>query len=325
MAWPGFPKTLIEFRQQFSNEKDCVEYLTQCRWPDGFVCPGCKEKRGFWFRGRHFELKCKKCGRQVSALAGTLLHRTHFPLREWFWAAYLLTTHTPGLSALQLQRQMGCSYKTAWYLLQRLRRAMVNDDRFTLTGRVEADETLVGGPAEGKAGRGVAAAAHVTLVLGAVEVISYTDAHGKEREKAGRLRLDVAQNADEKSIGNFLRATVAPETKVFTDGWRGYSKKALKGYGHEPQPSDTHALHIHRAFGNLKTWLNGTHHGVDPKHLQGYLDEFVFRFNRRENPMSAFRTLLGIVTVKAPVPYRIIKNGLEPWAVHTDRQCDRPF
>ena len=239
-----------------------------------------------------------------------MLHRTHFPLREWFWAAYLMTTHTPGMSATQLQRQMGCSYKTAWFLLHRLRRAMVNDARCALRGHIEADEVLIGGPAKGKAGRGVAQAAHVTLVFGAVEVISYTDKHGEEAEKAGRLRLAVTRNADAVSIRSFLTANVESGGEIYTDGWRGYSRAALAGYGHELHPSGTHALHIHRVFGNLKTWLNGTHHGVEPKHLQSYLNEFVFRFNRRKTPMAAFQTLLGLTTVKLPVPYGKMKLGL---------------
>ena len=213
------------------------------------------------------------------------------------------------MSATQLQRQMGCSYKTAWYLLHRLRLAMVNETRSQLSGRVEADEVIIGGPVRGKKGRGVTAAAHSSLVFGAVEVIAYEDKKRGYTEKAGRLRLMVTQRANATSIRDFLEKTVEPGSEIATDQWRGYSTTALAGYRHETHHPETHALHIHRAFGNLKTWLNGTHHGVDPKYLQNYLDEFVFRFNRRNTPMAAFQTLLGLATAKIPVKYETMTLG----------------
>lgn len=232
-------------------------------------------------------------------MAGTVMHRSHVGIQEWFWAVYLVTTHTPGFSAKQLERQIGCQYKTAWFMLHRLRRAMVNDARSKLWGGVEADETIVGGPVRGKRGRAVIDLATKTLVFGAVEVIGYTNKRGENVERAGRIRLATAARADEKSIGEFLVQNVEEGSMIRTDGWRGYSKTALSKYRHRQAPG-MRASHIHRAFGNLKTWLNGTHHGVDPKYLQVYLDEFVFRFNRRKTPMAAFQTLLGISTCKSP-------------------------
>ena len=302
MGRPNFPQTLKEFREQFAKEAACFEYLGQSRWPDGFVCPRCSGRK-YWIKARRQAYECSECGHQTSVTAGTILHRTHFSLREWFWAAYLMATHTPGMSGTQLQRQMGCSYKTAWYLLHRLRRGMVNESRSPLCGRVEADEVIIGGPVRGKTGRGVTKDEKSTLVFGAVEVIVYTDKHGDRMEKAGRLRLAVTQRADANSIRRFLTAHVQPGSEIYTDGWKGYSKTALADYHHELHPPGTHALHIHRAFGNLKTWLNGTHHGVDPKYLQNYLDEFVFRFNRRKTPMAAFQTLLGLAAQKVPLGY----------------------
>lgn len=237
------------------------------------------------------------------------MHRSHLPIQEWFWAAYLVATHTPGISAEQLKRQLGISSdETAWYLLQRLRKGMVNEAREKLRGVVEADETIIGGPAKDKPGRGSTAAFHKSLVIGCVEVITYLDDDGKKRQKAGRLRLNKVQHADEQTIRTFLEKNVEPGTTVRTDGWRGYSDTALKGYTHrqhiQQTPEQAHFLapHIHRVFSNLKTWLTGTHHGVDPKYLQAYLDEYVFRFNRRATPMAAFQTLLGIATNKKPLP-----------------------
>ena len=209
----------------------------------------------------------------------------------------------PGLSAKQLQRQLGCSYKTAWSLLHRLRRAMVNQARSKLQGVVEAGETFVGGPVEGLSGRGVTAAENKTLVLGAVEVRRWRDAEGGWQERAGRLRLAPAPRADEQSLGQFLAENVESGTTIKTDGWRGYSQTALSAYRPEPAPGQR-ARHIHRAFGNLKTWLLGTHHGVEPKYLAHYLEEYVFRFNRRNTPMAAFQTLLGLAGTKPPLGYR---------------------
>jgi len=232
-------------------------------------------------------------------MAGTAMHRSHMGIQEWFWSAYLVATHTPGFSAKQLERQIGCQYKTAWFMLHRLRRAMVNDARSRLEGNVEADETIVGGPVRGKRGRAVTHLTTKTLVLGAVEVILYTDKRGESATKAGRIRLATAAKADEESIGQFLTQNVDEGSTIQTDGWRGYSRTALSKYRHRQTPG-MRASHIHRAFGNLKTWLNGTHHGVNPKYLHAYLDEFVFRFNRRKTPMAAFQTLLGIATTKSP-------------------------
>lgn len=239
------------------------------------------------------------------------MHDSHLPLKLWFWAAYWVATHTPGISAVQLQRQLGITkYKTAWFLLHRLRRGMVRDNRDPISGVVEADETHVGGPAKGHRGRGVAKASHTSLVIGAVEIRTITDKAGNVIERAGRLRLQKAPSAGEQTIKVFLNKNVARKSTIRSDGWRGYSLGALQGYRHErqvqgmPGRAGELAPHIHRVFGNLKAWLLGIHHGVDPKHLQAYLDEFVFRFNRRGHPMAAFRSLLGIVTAIKPQTFR---------------------
>jgi transposase-like protein len=312
---PDYPKTMREYRERFASRKACLEYLVKARWPEGFVCPHCQHAGG-WLKEDRFLYRCEQCKRDTSPTAGTAMHRSKIPIQDWFWAAYMVATHTPGLSAKQLQRYLGTSsYETAWYLLQRFRRAMVNDNRSLLNGTVEADETLVGGPAKGKKGRGVAKGKNKSLVLGMVEVLSYKDASGKAKKRAGRVRLEVADHADEETIRAFLDKNLKPGSKVQTDGWRGYSETALLDYRHvikvqdSPQSASRLAPHIHRVFSNLKAWLMGTHHGVEPKYLQAYLDEFVFRFNRRQTPMAAFQTLLGITAVKTPATMRKIQSG----------------
>ena len=228
------------------------------------------------------------------------MHRSHIGIQDWFWAAYLVATHTPGFSAKQLERQLGCQYRTAWFMLHRLRRSMVNEERSKLTGEVEVDETIIGGPIKGRRGRGVTAAATKTLVFGAVEVVNYIDKQDRATERAGRIRLLITERADEESIERFLAQNIDSGSNIRTDGWKGYSKTALSNYHHRESSEIRSTTHIHRVFGNLKTWINGTHHGVDPKYLQTYLDEFTFRFNRRKTPMAAFQTLLGIATQITP-------------------------
>jgi len=164
----------------------------------------------------------------------------------------------------------------------------------------------------------VTAAKHKSLVIGAMEVLSYENKKGKRCERAGRLRLSTLEDAGEVSIRHFLTENIDAGSTLRTDGWRGYSEVALVGYTHRvrvvrtPERAHRVAPHIHRVFSNLKAWLNGTHHGVEPKYLQRYLDEFIFRFNRRNTPMAAFQTLLGISTQKAPLTLSELVNRSQP-------------
>lgn len=301
---------MLEFVAQFNTDEACCQYLIEHRWPEGFVCPSCNHKGGWWLE-KYRRHECQKCHKQTSLMTGTLMHRSHLPLRLWFWSAYLVSTHTPGISALQLQRQLGLkSSETAWYLLHRLRQGMVAPNRTLLSGTVEADETHIGGPAKGKKGRGVAKSSNKTLIAGAIEIVIYKTKAAVAKQRAGRLRLEIIKSADAGNIKKFLNANVAPGASIKSDGWGGYSVSALGGYKHErsvqnpPSGEKKYAPHIHRAFGNLKSWILGTHHGVEPKYLQSYLDEFVFRFNRREHPMAAFSTLLGIMSHAEPLSLR---------------------
>lgn len=300
MARPPFPKTLREFQTQFADEGACRAYLAQSRWPNGYRCPRCTHSEAFELP-RRLLWQCKACGYQTSVTAGTVLHRTRVSLRDWFWAAYLVATHTPGLSALQLQRQLGIRrYETVWTMLQKLRRAMRRPQREALGEKVEVDETFIGNQEGLRGGREVGDRA---LVVGAVEV---------RGRVSGRIRLEVVRNSSAASLSGFVRRNVEPGTTVITDGWQGYAPLSGMGYRHRPktQGRPARALvilpRIHQVFGNLKTWLRGTHHGVEAKHMQAYLDEFVFRFNRRRTPMAAFQSLLGLTGAHRPTTRKML-------------------
>ena len=303
MARPTFPHTLREFQARFADEASCRAYLAASRWPDGYRCPRCGHARAFELPRRDL-WQCKACRHQTSVTAGTVLHRTRTSLRDWFWAAYLVATHTPGMSALQLQRQLGSlRYETAWTMLQKLRRAMRRPGRERLRDQVEVDETYLGRQEGLRGGRQLGDRA---LVVGAVEV---------RGRASGRVRLQVVPDASSLSLISFVRANVEPGAIVITDGWQGYAALSGMGYHHRPQTQGPRARaavilpRVHRVIGNLKTWLRGTHHGVDPKHLPAYLDEFTFRFNRRRTPMAAFQSLLGLTGVHGPTSYKMLYDS----------------
>ena len=299
MARPDFPRTLAEFQSRFATEDHCRQYLVECRWPDGYRCPRCGHAEAYQLSTREL-FQCRSCRHQVSVTAGTVLHRTRVPLHLWFSAAYLVTTHTPGFSAVQLQRQLGLTrYETAWAMLQKLRRAMVRPERDRISGTVEVDETYVGGVEEGRRG-GRQRDSNKSIVVGAVEV---------RGRGSGRIRLAVVEDLSAASLVSFVEASVEPDSTLLTDGWQGYAP-LRKTYDHRPStvgnPKNAARLfpRVHRAFSNLKAWLKGTHHGVSSKHLPHYVNEFVFRFNRRRTPMAAFQSLLGLTTQYAPTTHK---------------------
>jgi len=301
MPRPSFPRTIFEFQEWFPDEAACAKFLIESRWPDGFVCPRCGFNEYFWLPKRTL-LQCKQCGYQASPTTDTVMHRSRMPLKFWFYAAYLVTTHTPGMSALQFQRQVGIpTYETAFTMLHKLRAAMVRQGRDKLSGLVEVDETYVGGKKPGKTGRG---AEGKVIVAGAVDI------RGKN---ANRVRLKVIPNVTQETLTNFVKDNAEEGSTIRTDDWMGYNKLELAGYRHE---IDLGLVHIHRVFSNFKTWLLGTHHGVSPQHLQAYLNEYTFRFNRRGTPMAAFQTVLGLASMRSGLTYEGlygIKKGRKDW------------
>ena len=307
---PPFPKTLREFQSKFASEEACQRYLTACRWPDGFVCSRCGGRRAYELT-RQRRWQCAGCRRQVSLTAGTILHNTKTPLTVWFWAAYLMTTDKRGLSALLLQRQLALSrYETAWLLLHKFRRAMVNLAREPLRGEVQVDETWVGGTQAGLRGSRQLKGRNAVLVLVAVE---------QRGRGTGRARMAVIPDFKRATLTAFLRQNVASGSTIYTDGLKSFTGLQEAGFQHVPrsQPAPIELRKgaksvvplADRAIGNLQQWLIGTHHGVSPAQLQVYLDEFVFRHNRRKQPMAAFQTLLGLGTDRKPTPYRLIRGA----------------
>ena len=274
-----------------------------------FAALGCGHGAAYHHQKRLIE-ECAGCGKQHSLLAGTIFEQTKTGLARWFLAIWLVTSSKGGISAMELQRQMGFgSYQTAWSWLHKIRKAMVRPERGPLSERVEADETLVGGAKPGKRGRG---AAGKTVVAGAVEA-----GRGKGRgRRLGRLRLQAVADASAESLEGFLAGNVAPPAAVTTDGWQGYAGLDRAGYAHQPinltagwGDAVLRLPAIHLVFGLAKRWLLGTHHGaVSTKHLQAYLDEYVFRFNRRtaKSISHRFARLVEQAVATPPASYRNI-------------------
>ena len=307
-----------EFQRQFATEEACQEYLAACRWPDGFVCPRCHHGRAYAMK-LHRRWQCVACRYQVSLTAGTILHNTKTSLTTWFWAAYLTVTDKRGMSALLLQRQLGLTrYETSWMLLHKLRRAMVNAAREPLHGEVEIDDTWIGGPQAGLRGSRQLRGRRAALVLVAVE---------KRGTQSGRVRMAVIPDFKARTLTAFIKQHIALGSTIYTDGLKQFTGLPAAGYTHVPriQPlreelrkgAKSVVPLADRAIGNLQQWLVGTHHGVSRGQLQVYLDEFVFRHNRRQTPMAAFQTMLGLGTGRAPTPYQSIR-GARDMAVNVD-------
>ena len=249
--------------------------------------------------------ECAGCGKQTSVTAGTIMHHSKLALTTWFWAAYLMATHSNGISALQLQHQLGLgSYRSAWLLCGKLRRSMVAPGRTPLGGLIEVDETEI--PCRGKndplTGGGGRSHQGKMLIVGAVEV-----ADGGAGP--GRIRLKEVPDYSAASLHPFIADNLTPGATAKTDGWSAYP--GAPSVKHDPHVVGKMAAHIvlpwvHRIFANLKVWALGVYHGLRRKHLQSYLDEFVFRFNRRRTRPAAFRSLLGIAASHAPLSYNML-------------------
>jgi len=309
-----YPRSVGEFQSWFRTDADCLDFLEWLRWPGGFVCPSCAGEGGWRLGDGRF--MCSACGERSSVTAGTIFDRTRTPLTVWFTACWLFASGKGGISALSLQRTLEIgSYQTAWAMLHRLRSVLVRPGRDRLAGRVEVDETFIGGHEEGLSG-GRAKGKKVLTGI-AVEL--------RGPRGIGRCRMAPLVDASSASLHAFVADHVEPGATVITDGWQGYAGLPQRGYAHEPRSQraarargddpTTLLPGVHRVASLAKRWLLGTHQGsVGDSHLASYLDEFVFRFNRRRSRsrgMVVFR-LLELAVAHAPVRYQDLIAGRRP-------------
>jgi len=316
-AGTHYPRSVGEFHAWFRTDADCLDYLEWLRWPAGFVCPACGHTGGWRLGDGRF--MCSGCGARTSVTAGTIFDRTRTPLTVWFSACWLFATGKDGISALSLKRTLEIgSYQTAWAMLHRLRSVLVRPGRDRLAGAVEVDETYIGGLEPGLPG-GRARGKKVLTGI-AVEV--------KELRGFGRCRMLPLADASAASLHAFVRDHVEPGARVITDGWQGYRGLEKLGYVHDRRSQRAARASgedpgkllpaVNRVASLAKRWLLGTHQGsVDDAHLPGYLNEFVFRFNRRRSRSRGmvFYRVLELAVAHAPVRYEDLIATQRPRAV----------
>jgi transposase-like protein len=287
--------TIIELHEMFGTDDRCREILERLRWPEGIMCPRCKHQGHSWLE-TYDRYECNACQYQFTVISGTVFQDTHLALTKWFVAAYLLCESRKGMSANQIKRIIGGSYKTAWYLCHRIRAAMKEVDQPMLDGTVEMDETYVGGKTRGK-GSGWRKDKEVVIGI---------------RQRGGNLRFFHAEDAKSGTLARYIKENVSADVEVIvTDDHTAYPFAMDKsGVGRERHKTinhssghyvdgDIHTNTIESAFSLLKRGIVGTWHKISAKHLPAYLDEMTFRFNRRKRPDLFMDTLRHMIT--APV------------------------
>ena len=314
VAGKDYPRNWSEFLDWFAIEEACLSYLDKLRWPDGFVCPACGVV-GEPYRSSRGRLMCRSCAHQGSVTAGTIFDKTRTPLRVWLAAAWYVTNQKLGVSALGLQRVLGLgSYETAWTMLHRFRRAMVRPERELLKGEVEVDETYLAISDRDKplSSKGRKSKTSKILVAIAVEI--------HQPKGFGRIRLRRIDDDSDACVVPFVQESIEPGARVRTDGSAAYRSLSKIGFEHTRQvmlgaesPAHVTMPGVHRVASLVKRWILGTHHGsVQPEHLDAYLDEFVFRFNRRTSLSRGmlFYRLMQQAVVTGPVTYQSVIKGL---------------
>ncbi len=287
--------TFWEFQERFSTEDKCREYLFKLRWKNGFTCPkcGCTEYYNISTRNKY---QCKRCRYQASVTAGTVMDRSHLSLKVWLWTIYMVACDKRGYSATQLSNEFNLPYNTAWFVLHRIRHAMAQrDNNYMLVGFVEMDDTYFGKTKKnGKRGRGTSK----TKVIVALS----KDDDGKPKF----AKMQVIPNLKGKTIAGFVKDSITEGSVVQSDAYHSYRKPLAEKYLHEYEvfDSDSDMLRwLHIIIGNAKAFVIGTYHGLDEKHLQRYLDEFCYRFNRRHFRGEIFSRLLCAVASSLPLRF----------------------
>jgi len=300
----SIPRNQIEFEKMFTTEDQCLTYLKELRFPEGYLCRKCHHTE-YWFNKRNI-MVCKSCKDELSITAGTIFHKSKLSLVVIFRALWWMVAQKNGVSAAGLQRVLGIgSYRTAWTWLHKFRRLMVFPSRDRLSEKVEVDETLVGGKKAGKRGRG---AEGKTLVVIAIEI---------KEKGTGRVRMSIIPDASKKSLAKFITENIEKGSTLITDGWKGYTGISKKGYlqiiedkakmleGEEILPN------VHRIASLLKRWLLGTHQNyIGEQYLSYYLDEYTFRYNRRKSKSRGllFQRLIEQGVMHEPIEYKLIKS-----------------
>ena len=286
--------TLLEFQSKFHDEQNCREHLFQLRWGNGFSCPRCHGE-GFYFIEKRTLYECSSCGHQTSLTAGTIMHKTKLPLLVWFWAIYLVAHDKRGRSALSLAQALNLNYRTAWRLLHKIRRAMQERDaHYHLAGLVEMDDAYFGAPKSGTDGRG-------TTKQGVVVALQ-TDTDGNPQF----ARMKVIEQVTITEIHRVAQEVIASGSTILSDGHRSYKHLPELGYQHVTQDfkksdPDVFLKWVHVLIGNAKAFIDGTYHGLGTRFMQSYLDEFCYRFNRRQNPNELFGRLLNACVSAPPI------------------------
>lgn len=279
--------SFMQFKNYFNDEDTCREHLYRLRWPNGYCCPKCGSISHYEITTRNL-FECTDCHYQASLTAGTVMEKTHMPLEKWFWGIYFFSTDKRGCSASQLSKELSITYKSAWYMLHRIRKAMKDrDSQYLLKGLIQLDDSFFGSSTQGgKRGRGTEKA---KVMVG----LSINDKGHPEY-----LKMEVVNNLRGQTIVDFALAHIAEGSTISSDAYRSYRKLQDEDFSHEakvfnPKEESDHLKWLHTIIGNTKAFINGTYHGLGAKHLQSYLDEFCYRFNRRSFSGELFNRVLS--------------------------------
>ena len=304
----NFPQTILEFHEQFSNEEACEAYLFNIKWKSGFICKKCSHTK-YW-KGKKSLYICQKCEHQHSLKAGTIMQKSKKSIKTWLTAIWLFTSSKRGVNAKDLERQLGVSYPTAWLWHKKLSSSSLNIERSKLSGEVEVDEFYLGGKHEGKQGRG---SENKLKIVIAVEKRKFENS---SKQYVERIRLKEVESCSAEELTKFVKENISLDADIKTDKWSGYNKLKEHGYQHIAKKildynSDFKGLH--NTVSLIKRWILGTLQGkISQKHIQKYLEEFTYRFNRKHLRIGfKFNRLLEFVTITKPLTYRDLIKELE--------------